>query len=256
MTEAARTRDSSPEARLRRRYNAERRFQLYGMFAIGIAISFLAVLLVSIAVKAASAFSHYEMVLEIDQPELAERAEITVTDMNLAVRDTLLGVFPELSDDRMERADLFGISSRLAVLPLTKRLQDEPALAAQPIKTRLVVSDDLDMYLKNTFDRHRNVAVGLAGRLARDGTGLYRLTDAGPDGFVAFQDATSEVGDATGDILINLSGAWFELTRISGAALILDHLAGPVPDLGEQNAAPIRAIYLGTLEADRRINNR
>ncbi|MEO0607316.1 MAG: phosphate ABC transporter permease PstA [Pseudomonadota bacterium] len=256
MTELRRRRETTPEARLRQRYNAERRFQIYGMAAIGIAISFLAFLLMSIAIKAISAFSHYEMVLEIDRPDLATQADISVTDTNLAVRDTLLDLFPELADGRMQRADLFGLSPRLAVLPLTRRLQDNPFLADEPIRTRLVVSDDLDMYLKNTYRRHRNLPVGSAGRLARDGSGSYRLTDAGPDGFSAFQDRTLRSDAASGDVLISLSGAWFELSRLSGATLVLDHLAGPIPDLGEQNAAPIRAVFLGSFEADRRVNNR
>ena len=156
----------------------------------------------------------------------------------------------------MKRADLFGLSPRLAVLPLTRRLQDDPSLAAKPIRMRLVVSDDMDMYLKNTFKQHRNMAVGAAGRLARTTSGAYRLTDAGPDGFVEFQDQIRALDTATGDILIELSDAWFELSRISGATLILEHLAGPLPDLGEQNAAAIRAVLLGSVEADRRVSNR
>lgn len=256
MTEAAPPESSARDERLRKRRRAEQRFQFYGMFAIGLAITFLAVLLVAIAAKSLSAFSHHVIELEIDRPDLAAHDDLSVTDTNLAVRDTLLDQFPELADDRRERQDLFGLAPRLAVLPLTRDLQKNPTRAERPIRTQLVLSDDMDLYLKSEFDRHRSVQVGAAGRLARTSAGSYRLTDAGPDGFIAFQDSLGTFGKDRDDILISLSGAWFELTRISGAALVLNHLAGPVPDLGEQNAAPIEAVLLASKSADRKVSNR
>ena len=73
MTEPLITPPTPRIERLRQRHNAERRFQFYGQFAIASAISFLAVLLLSIGWKAISAFAHYELTLEIDRPDFAER---------------------------------------------------------------------------------------------------------------------------------------------------------------------------------------
>ena len=256
MTEPLITPPSPRIQRLRQRHNAERRFQFYGQFAIACAISFLAVLLLSIGWKAISAFAHFELTLEIDRPDFAERTDLAVTDLNLAVRDELLDLFPELSAGRMQRADLFGLAPRLSILPLTRSLQQDPSQALEPLTARLVVSDDLDLYLKNDFKTHWTYEVGAAGRLARTSSGAYRLSDAGPDGFVAFQDEVSRLGETTGDTLISFSDVWFELSRISGATLILNHLAGPIPDLGEQSASPITATFLGTESTNRQVSNR
>ena len=246
----------APAARLRERRNAERRFKLYGQAAIGIAISFLVILLVSIIFKASSAFTQHMVDITLDRPDFAEKSEFTVTEVNLAVRDQLLAMFPEAGAERSTRADLFSITTRLAVLPLRERLSNDPSLASQPIRARVALSDDGDLYLKNEIGRHRSVRVGEAGRLSRTDSGLFRLTDAGPDGFVIFQDQVQAIAADPQDILISLGGAWFELERVSGAVLVLSHLAGPLPDLGEQASAPIRATYLNSISDNRRVSLR
>ena len=75
MTEpAASTPDveSVQDLRMRRRNQAERRFKLYGQIAIGIAVSFLAILLISISFRAASAFSRHMLVLDLEPAILTE----------------------------------------------------------------------------------------------------------------------------------------------------------------------------------------
>lgn len=242
--------------RLRKRRNAERRFKLYGQVAIGIAISFLAILLFSIASKATTAFSRHMVELTLERPDFAEQADVSVGDLNLAVRDRLLELFPEARLDRGARSDVFGVTTRLAVLPLRKKLNANPDIANLPIQARLALSDDLDLYLKNEIRRHQSEQLGGAGRLSRTDTGFYRLTAAGRDGFFAFQDHIQSLGEARQDVLISVSGAWFEFEAVSGAVLILSHLAGPLPELGELSNAPITATYLNSQSGDRRVSNR
>lgn len=256
MTDRAPHITQADDNRLRRRYRAERRFKLYGQIAIAIAVSFLGILLVSIASKAASAFTRHELVLSIDQPDFATRTDLTVSDFNLAVRDALLDEFPEIADDRLARADLFGLTTRLAVLPLARQVRDNPAIANLPIETRLALSDDLDLYLKSDLQSHRQRDIGVAGRLSRTASGTYRLTDAGPDGFATLLADPQMFGETSGDVLIDLAGAQFELLEIAGAALVLKHLAGPLPPLGEQNQARIGATLLSTRDTDRKVSNR
>ena len=246
----------STAERLRQRRNAERRFELYGQAAIGIAISFLLVLLLSIIIKSSAAFTQHTVSVTLDRPDFADQTEFTVTEVNLAVRDQLLDLFPEADADRSARADLYNITTRLAVLPLRERLLADPAIARAPIRARLALSDDLDLYLKNEIDRHRSAYVGDAGRLSVSDVGLYRLTDAGPDGFVSFQDQVQNSQADAQDILISLGQAWFELERVSGAVLVLSHLAGPLPALGEQAGAPINATYLDSTSENRRVSLR
>lgn len=255
MTETGFPSESVRDDRMRRRNQAERRFKLYGQIAIGFAVSFLFALLISIGLRAVSAFSHHTLVVELPASELAEPDNLDVTDLNLAIRANLLTTFPELAEDRTERADLFALVPRLAVLPLVQDLQSDFPVE-DPLSVNLVMSDDVDLYLKNDIRLHRSTRVGQAGRLAQLSTGAYRLSDAGQDSFISFQDQLAATSAADQDILIDLSGALFELVDTAGASLILDHLAGAVPELGEQDARPVTAIYLGSDSANRQLSAR
>ena len=70
MSSAAPTRRASPakDARLRKRYAAERRFRLAGLFAVGLSAFFLAFLLFDMSWKGLSGFTHYEAAVPIDFP--------------------------------------------------------------------------------------------------------------------------------------------------------------------------------------------
>lgn len=256
MTDPAVSPDTFAQQRLKKRHAAERRFKTYGQVAIAIAIGFLAILLVSISSKAIGAFSRHMLVLTIDQAELSERPELTVSDLNFAVRDTLLDEFPEIADNRPARIELFALTTRLAVLPLTEKATQTPNMFDIPVETRLSLSDDLDLYLKNDIQDHRSVDVGRAGRFAMDRSGLFRLTDADPDGFNDFEDFVGDLPAPQTDILISVSGAWFELINVSGAVLELQHMAGPLPALGEQSGSRIEATLLPSASENRKVTNR
>ena len=256
MTEPTPLSPDMREDRLRKRYQAERRFKLYGQIAIAIAVSFLGILLVSIGSKAASAFSRHMLIVEINQPALSEQADVSVTDVNLAVREALTDLFPAIVTELAARTDLYALTTRLSVLPITRRIQEDPALARSPITARLALSDDLDLYLKNDLRAHQRSEIGTAGRLSKTEASTYRLTNAEPDGFAAFQDRIYGEDQVPTDILVSVAGAWFELQDITGATLILRHAAGPVPDLGEQDQSSIVAVTLGSLSEDRKVSTR
>ena len=256
MTETTLPSESDQDARLRRRKQAERRFKLYGQLAIGIAVSFLITLLASIGWRAVSAFSHHTLSVELPVGQLAQAENPDVTDLNLAIRDDLLVSFPEFAADRNKRAELFALAPRLAVLPLLERLRTNTPGADEIVTAHLTLSDDADLYLKNDIRSHRSTPVGEAGRLAQLSTGAYRLSDAGQDSFISLQDQLANAEYANQDILISLSGTLFELTDTAGASLILTHLAGPVPELGEQGARPVTAIFLGSESANRQLSSR
>ena len=256
MTEPHSTTSPQASHRLRQRYNAERRFKLYGQIAIAVAIGFLAILLISIGTKAASAFSRHMVVLTIDQPDLADKEAITVTEVNLAVREALQDLFPATRADSAARTDLFGLTTRLAVLPLTRELQARPELANLPIQAELALSDDLDLYLKYEVRSHRRNDIGRAGRLSEVDAQSFRLTNADQTGFDAFQTQIESETVSPSRILINVEGAWFELEAVSGAALIIRYLAGPAPRLGEQKGGAIQALTLNVSSEERRLSNR
>src|SRR5215210_8924562 len=69
MSSVAPTRRSGgSDARIRRRYAAERRFRLAGLFAVTLSAAFLAFLLFTMASKGLSGFTHFEAALPIDFP--------------------------------------------------------------------------------------------------------------------------------------------------------------------------------------------
>ena len=256
MTEPHLNTHQQAQKRLRRRYSAERRFKLYGQLAIAVAIGFLAVLLISIGTKAASAFSRHMLVVTIDQPNLAIAEEITVTEVNLAVRETLQEIFPEARTEPAARTDLFALTTRLAVLPLTRELQADPSRAAAPIKAEFALSDDLDLYLKTELRTQQQIEIGRAGDLSRVDDQSFRLSLADPADFKAFQTALEEQDLAPSRVLVHTTNAWFELQTASGPSLTLRHLAGQIPDLGEQDGQTIQAMTLEAASDERRVSNR
>ena len=242
--------------RLRQRYNAERRFKRYGQIAIAVAVGFLAILLISIGTRAASAFSNHTVTVTIDPSDFSDREDVSVTQVNLAVREALQDLFPETRIDSAARTDLFGLTTRLAVLPLTRQLQSQSEPASGPVTAKLALSDEIDLYLKYEVRSQQKTDIGRAGRLSQSDENTYRLTNADPNGFETFQTRLEASDLAPAKVLVNVSEAWFELHSVSGAALILRHLAGPTPSLGEQDGRTIRAIVLRAASDERRLSNR
>ena len=256
MTDPSSASDLMRAKRLKRRHNAERRFKLYGQIAITLAVSFLVMLLVSIGNKAVGAFSKHSVTLTLAEMDHSADTAPSVTQINLAVRAALIEALPDAANDRFDRSEIYRLTTRLAVLPLQRKLAADPALADGPIEATLALSDDLDLYLKNEAAAHQTDTIGAAGRFTPTENGLYRLSDAGPDGFVDLRDQIGRADGLAIDTLVTFDGAWFDLMEIAGAALILDHLAGPLPESGEQNAQVIEKIALDTPEDDRKVSNR
>ena len=94
---------------LRRRYRAERRFRALGLGAIGIALTALVILLVSITARGWSAFVSTELRLDVpldaslvSLPEGADAAAreqaIDAADWGAPLREALLRLFPEVTE--------------------------------------------------------------------------------------------------------------------------------------------------------------
>lgn len=192
---------------LKRRNDAERRFKLYGQVAIGLAVSFLAMLLLSIGSKAIGAFSRHTLTLSLPTIERPVDAAPSVTQLNLAVRTALVEALPQVGDDSLERSEIYALTTRLAVLPLQRRLAADLALTDGAVDAKLAVSDDIDLYLKNEAGAHRVRALGQAGRFTQTASGTFRLTDAGLDGFVELRDRIGRAEDQAIDTLVSVNGA-------------------------------------------------
>jgi phosphate transport system permease protein len=141
-------------ARVRARYRAERRFKFYGIAAIGLTAMFLVVVLADILVKGIPAFTQYRLVMdipvdksEIDPQGTRDPAVLRAADYRLLVRNALRAQFPDVSD-RASRRRLDGTLSSGAADILRERVVADPDLVGQTVKVPVLLSDDIDLYLK------------------------------------------------------------------------------------------------------------
>jgi phosphate transport system permease protein len=159
---AIRPRRLSPEAiqaRLRKRYAAERRFKLIGLLAVLTALGLLALLLSTIVAKGWSAFAQTTIRLdiafdpaEIDPDGRRDLEELSRANYATLVRTALAGAFPEVEGRTDERA-LRGLVSSGAPFQLRDMVVADPALVGTTQPVWLLAADDVDQFWKGYVDR-------------------------------------------------------------------------------------------------------
>ncbi|MDP6705754.1 MAG: phosphate ABC transporter permease PstA [Alphaproteobacteria bacterium] len=144
--------------RLRRRHRAERRFRLYGIAALALALVFLGGLFYSILSKAYTALGQTEIALEIHfdatvidpgggrEPEALARA-----DYAALVKRSLGHLFPEVEGRRDKRA-LRKLVSPGAAFELQTMVRAAPELIGQKRTVWLPAADDVDMHRKGLVE--------------------------------------------------------------------------------------------------------
>ena len=147
------------QARLRRRYAAERRFKLYGVLAICLAIGVLGILLFSVVSKGYTAFVATEIGIdvyldpeEIDPEGTGDPAVLADANYNSLIRDALERVFPEVTE-RRERRALGNLVSSGAWLSLRDRVLEDPSAIGTTERLWFPASDDIDMLMKGYIPR-------------------------------------------------------------------------------------------------------
>ena len=145
----------SPDKRLRRRYASERRFRLAGLFAVGLSAAFLAFLLVNMAWKGLSGFTHFEAAIPIDFPRSdlildpatlkGPRANEVVAsaDLESALTQAASAAYGE------DAAELFGTA---AVRSLGRQLVANPTLLTRRATLWLPVGSKIDVAAKQDSD--------------------------------------------------------------------------------------------------------
>ncbi len=146
-------------AGLAKRYRAERRFRLYGMLSISIAVLFLVILLTDIVSKGASAFRATYIGLdvfldpaEIDPEGSRDPAQLARANYTGLLRASLAEVFPEV-EGRKERRQLNALVSSGSGFMLQKMVRDDPGLIGQTLRVWVPTDDDIDMLSKGYIDR-------------------------------------------------------------------------------------------------------
>jgi len=155
--------------RLKKRYGAERRFKLYGQISIGIALSFLVLLVVSIGSQALSAFSHHKVSFDLtledsiiapNGPGDTDAIAENVSGFYQLVREELLAQFPEVAGNRVRENELYGLVTRLATIPMARSTAENPGRIGQDVRYRAALSDDLDLYLKGAVMDEARFRIG------------------------------------------------------------------------------------------------
>ena len=148
-------------AGLKRRHAAERRFRIYGVVAISLALGMLALLFVTIAVQGYPAFFATEVRLDVYfDPDLIdaqggrEPAALARGDYPALLRRALRARFPE-AQGRREVRGLTRLMSSGAGYRLRAMVLDEPDIVGQRRTLWLPASDDVDMLRKGKIARER-----------------------------------------------------------------------------------------------------
>ena len=147
------------ERRLRRRYRAERRFKLYGLVAVCIALAFLAILIGSVVATGYPAFVRTSVALEVSFErdllgvgEAPSAEEIRKADYGKVLREAVFAAFPEVTA-RKERRKLLKLVSKDARFELRELLVDDPSIIGTTRRVWLTASSDVDMLVKGSAPR-------------------------------------------------------------------------------------------------------
>lgn len=156
------------EARLAKRHAKERGFRRAGIIAIGFAAFMLVTLLTSIFWQASSAFQKnyvfFDTTITTDlayangrsPEEIAEN----VSGFYEIVKDDLQSSFPHAPDTVAVRAQLNQLVTRLAVLPVARKVADDADRIGAPLKFKAALNDDLDLFLKGRLSETKRYKLG------------------------------------------------------------------------------------------------
>ena len=147
-------------ARLARRHAAERRFKIYGIVAIGLALVFLATLFVSIGSRGYTAFAQTFIQLEVElDPAVLDLGDgrdaksLSAANYQGAVKQSIRALFPEVKK-RRDRRKLASMISTGAAYQIRAMVLANPGLVGTTIDVWVPADDDVDMLMKGHIDRN------------------------------------------------------------------------------------------------------
>jgi len=145
---------------LKKRYAAERRFKVYGLAAICLAMTFLAILIISIVGNGYTAFQQTKIQLEIffDDSVIVPNGKtdaksLARADYNGIIKSSLRKKFPDVKKRRDKRT-LYRIVSGGAGFELYRMILEDPSLIGQTKKVWVSASADIDVLVKGQIDRN------------------------------------------------------------------------------------------------------
>ncbi|MBF0625535.1 MAG: phosphate ABC transporter permease PstA [Magnetococcales bacterium] len=149
----------TPEQLLARRHAADRRFRLYGLAGLGIAMVALVLLLGTMLLQGWGVLLQARLTLPIQfDPALVDPkgdrspASLAMGDYRVLVSRALQEALPEVKE-RAQRRTLGKLMSDGASYQLQEMVLANPALVGTQQQVSLAASDDVDMWLKGTVSK-------------------------------------------------------------------------------------------------------
>ncbi len=224
------------EARLRKRYRAERRFQIFGALAIGIAAAVLLILLGRIVTEALPAFSQnyidFQVELpreEIDPDGTNDPAVLARARYGTLINNALYERFPNVSG-RTDRRALRALVSSEASETLRADVLADPSIIGTTHSVWVKSSADVDVYRKGLMsDFSRQETNGIASIIEVDGT--TRVLSTSND----FAEILDSIKQELGELAERLQ---IRVTRLDrGVAAARDQLADSSTALADAQAS-------------------
>ncbi|MEQ1578699.1 MAG: phosphate ABC transporter permease PstA [Hyphomicrobium sp.] len=251
---------SDKQQRLARRRRADARFRSYGLVAIMLAISFLALIVADITFKALPAFTHHSLKLNVPVTAgLVDAAQPNAGDYDGLIKNALRGLFPEVKS-RADKKSLDSLLSSGAADPLRERIVANPALVGQTLSADLLLSSSADLYLKGISAQART-SNGAGPAKPSDTSGIVTLV-AEPDALAPDLAgiAKNAEGGVTFDtntptLLVAINGGIIKIASITQGAVQGEVLA-PLTSASSAASGAWQRIVISTPESSRKINDR
>jgi len=144
---------------LKKRYAAEARFRAYGIGAIGLALTAVAILFYTIISSGLPTFTESRITLEINLNEqiidpsgTRDHQTLVTANYRKIVLESLMEHFPDVSGRRDRRA-VTAILSRGASFEVQQQVVKDPSLIGKVVEFELPVSADFDLYHKGVIHK-------------------------------------------------------------------------------------------------------
>ena len=138
---------------LSKRYGSEQRFKIYGLVAVFVSLSFLALLFFTIFSNGYSAFFQTFVQLEIFfDPDLIDTNDPANSNFPGLVKKSLSSEFPDVTG-RREKKELYSLVSSGAAFQLQKLVMQQPELIGSTKSIWVPADDDVDMLFKGYIAR-------------------------------------------------------------------------------------------------------
>lgn len=134
------------------RHRAETRFKAYGIIAIAVSLGFLCVMVVSIGLRGAPAFTQTFIQIGIEIPaDKIDRKDIADTRFGALVKSALREMFPD-ARTRSDKKQLYRLISANAEYTVRERVIDNPDLIGTNANLWVRASSDADLFIRGNID--------------------------------------------------------------------------------------------------------